>query len=70
MMRGMGMEVSAVGVARAYADFLDVLVKQDAGLAASVEAEGVRVAVTDTIMRSLDVKRALAGVTLEQAGLR
>jgi hypothetical protein len=36
MMRGLGMEVSAVGVARAYADFLDVLVidQQDAALAA------------------------------------
>ena len=72
MMRGLGMEVSAVGVARAYADFLDVLVidQQDADLAAGVEAEGVKAVVTDTIMRDLDVKRALAQVTLEQAGLR
>ena len=71
MMRGLGMEVSAVGVARAYADFLDVLVidDQDAGLAAGVEAEGVRAVVTDTIMRTLEVKRALAQVALEQAGL-
>jgi len=72
MMRGLGMEVSAVGVARAYADFLDVLVidQQDADLAAGVEAEGVKAIVTDTIMRDLDVKRALARVTLEQAGLQ
>lgn len=72
MMRGLGMEVSAVGVARAYADFLDVLVidQQDADLAAGVEAEGVKAVVTDTIMRSLEVKRALARVTLEQAGLQ
>jgi LPPG:FO 2-phospho-L-lactate transferase len=65
------MEVSAVGVARAYADFLDVLVidNQDTDLAASVEAEGVRAVVTDTIMRDLDVKTALARLTLEQAGL-
>ena len=72
MMRGLGMEVSAVGVARAYADFLDVLVidRQDADLAAGVEAGGVKAIVTDTIMRDLDVKRALARVTLEQAGLR
>ena len=72
MMRGLGMEVSAVGVARAYADFLDVLVidQQDADLAGGVEAEGVRAVVTDTIMRDLDVKRALARVTLEQAGLQ
>jgi LPPG:FO 2-phospho-L-lactate transferase len=72
MMRGLGMEVSAVGVARAYSDFLDALVidQQDADLAGAVEAEGVRAVVTDTIMRNLDVKRALAQVTLEQAGLR
>lgn len=71
MMRGLGMEVSAVGVARAYADFLDVLVidQQDAELAERVEGEGVRVVVADTIMRDLDVKRALAQLTLEQAGL-
>lgn len=72
MMRGLGMEVSAVGVARAYADFLDVLVidQQDDDLAAAVEREGVRAVVTDTIMRDLEVKRALAQVCLEQANLR
>jgi LPPG:FO 2-phospho-L-lactate transferase len=72
MMRGLGMEVSAVGVARAYADFLDVLVidQQDAELAARVEAEGVRAVVADTIMRDLEVKRALAALTLEQAAIR
>src|SRR5215217_7111219 len=48
MMRGLGMEVSAVGVARAYADFLDVLVidNQDSDLAPAVEREGVRAVVT------------------------
>jgi LPPG:FO 2-phospho-L-lactate transferase len=72
MMRGLGMEVSAVGVARAYNDFLDVLVidQQDAALAPAVEAEGVKAVVTDTIMRDLDVKRTLAEITLEQAGHR
>jgi LPPG:FO 2-phospho-L-lactate transferase len=72
MMRGLGMEVSAVGVARAYADFLDVLVidQQDAELAPRVAAEGVRAVVTDTIMRDLDVKRALAQVCLDQAEVR
>jgi LPPG:FO 2-phospho-L-lactate transferase len=71
MMRGLGMEVSAVGVARAYADFLDVLVidQQDADLAGGVDAEGVKAVVADTIMRDLDVKRALAALTLAQAGI-
>jgi LPPG:FO 2-phospho-L-lactate transferase len=72
MMRGLGMEVSAVGVARAYADFLDVMVidNQDAELASGVEAEGVRAVVTDTIMRDLDVKRQLARVCLAEAAAR
>jgi LPPG:FO 2-phospho-L-lactate transferase len=72
MMRGLGMEVSAVGVARAYADFLDVLVidRQDAELAPRVAAEGVGAVVTDTIMRDLDVKRALAQICLDQAEVR
>jgi LPPG:FO 2-phospho-L-lactate transferase len=72
MMRGLGMEVSVVGVARAYADFLDVLVidDQDAALAGEVEAAGVRAVVTDTIMRDLGIKKALAHLALEQAGVR
>ena len=70
MMRGLGMEVSAVGVARAYADFLNVLVidEQDRALAPRVEETGVRAVVAGTIMRDLDVKRALAALCLEHAG--
>lgn len=71
MMRGLGMEVSGVGVARAYADFLDVLIldNQDADLAPRVEETGVRAVVTDTIMRDLEVKKALTEVALRAAGL-
>lgn len=67
MMRGLGMEVSPVGVARAYADFLDVLVldQQDAALAPGVEQLGVRAVVADTIMRDRETKRALARLTLD-----
>jgi len=69
MMRGLGMEVSAVGVARAYADFLDVLVvdEQDRDLAPRVEETGVRAVVTDTIMRDLEVKRSLAQIAVDAA---
>jgi len=71
MMRGLGMEVSAVGVAAAYADFLDVLVldEQDRALAPRVEAAGVRAVVADTIMRDLAAKANLARVVLAAAGL-
>jgi LPPG:FO 2-phospho-L-lactate transferase len=69
MMRGLGMEVSAVGVAQAYADFLDVLIidEQDRDLAPRVAETGVRAVVTDTIMRDLAVKRALAQTALDAA---
>ena len=66
MMRGLGLEVSAVGVAEAYRDFLDVLVldERDRDLAPRVEELGVRAAVVDTIMRDLPAKQRLAAATL------
>ncbi len=66
MLASLGHEVSATGVARLYADFLDVLVldDQDAALAPEVEVLGVRAFVTDTIMRDAASKRALAEATL------
>lgn len=46
------MEASSTQVARLYADFLDVLVidRSDAGEAAAIEALGVSVLVTDTVI--------------------
>jgi LPPG:FO 2-phospho-L-lactate transferase len=66
MMASLGIEPSAAGVARAYADFLDVLVidEVDGTLAGEVETAGVRAVVTQTIMRGPDEKRALAAFTL------
>ncbi len=70
LMRAAGLEVSAVGIAQAYHDFLDVLVidEVDAGLKDAVEALGVRAVVTDTIMRGPQEKAHLARVALEAAG--
>jgi LPPG:FO 2-phospho-L-lactate transferase len=66
LLRGLGLEVSALGVARCYADFLDLMVidRQDAALAPAVEALGMRVLVTDTIMRDRQAKARLAGEVL------
>jgi len=66
MMASLGMAPSAAGVARAYADFLEVLVidEVDAGLASEVEAAGVRAVVAQTIMRGPSEKRALAEAVL------
>jgi hypothetical protein len=60
------MEVSCVGVARAYADVCGTLVidARDAQHAAAVERAGVRAVVADTIMASPEVAAALARHTL------
>jgi LPPG:FO 2-phospho-L-lactate transferase len=71
MMRSLGHESSALGVARLYADFLDVLVLDniDAALAPEIDALGIRPVATDTIMRDADSRRALAQATLDAARL-
>ncbi len=66
LMRGMGHEVSAVGVARCYQDFLDVMVidTQDAHLAKQIEALGIATVVTNTIMSDDTAKANLARTVL------
>ena len=72
LLRGLGHEVSARGVAALYGDLLDgyVLDTRDAGQAADVEARGVRTAVVDTLMRSPEVAESLARSALALAGFR
>ncbi len=71
LMRGLSMEVSAVGVARCYRDFLDVMVidKQDKHLLNEIEDLGIPAVATNTIMRDMAAKAALAHKVLEVAGL-
>jgi LPPG:FO 2-phospho-L-lactate transferase len=71
LMSGLGMEVSAVGVARSYRDFLDVMVidEQDAHLLDQVEDLGIPAVATDTIMRDAASKAALARAVLDAAGI-
>ena len=66
LMAPLGIEVSCVGVARAYAEFCGSLVIDavDADRVAEVEAAGVHAVVTDTMMRSPEVAAALAAETL------
>jgi LPPG:FO 2-phospho-L-lactate transferase len=66
LMGGLGLEISARGVAECYRDFLDVLIidQVDAALAPDIEALGLRVIVMDTIMRGLPEKEALARAAL------
>ena len=71
LMSGLGMEVSAVGVARCYRDFLDVMIidEQDDHLVSEIEDLGIPTKATNTIMRDEESKAALARKTLEAAGL-
>ena len=71
LMRGLGIEVSAVGVARCYRDFLDVMVidQQDAQLASHIEDLGIPTVTANTIMKDNASKAALARTVLEAAGL-
>jgi LPPG:FO 2-phospho-L-lactate transferase len=66
LMAPLGMEVSCVGVARAYREICRALVIDavDEHLAADVEAAGVRAIVTDTMMRSPEIATQLARQTL------
>jgi len=66
LMGPLGIEVSCVGVARAYRDFCSALVIDvaDAAHAPEVEALGVRAVVADTLMRDARVAAALARETL------
>ena len=67
LMDPLGIEVSCVGVARAYAEFCGTLVidASDVARAAEVEAAGVQAVVADTLMRDARVAAALAQHTLD-----
>ena len=69
MLRSTGHEVSALGVARLYTELLDAFVidKVDAALAPAVEAVGLDVAVTDTMMTSPARREELAAFVVAQA---
>ena len=66
LMRGLGLEVSAYSVAHLYRDFLDVFIMDhiDQAERERIEGLGLRVIVTNTIMKSLRDKVRLAKVTL------
>ena len=62
MLAGLGHEVSPAGVARLYADFANVFIldKRDTRHVPAVEALGMRVVATDTLMNTQARARALA----------
>ncbi len=62
LMQAQGLPCSVAGVAKAYEDFLDILVcdTRDANAADTLRESGLRVQCTQTIMRSAEDKIALA----------
>ena len=70
IMQSLGHDVSALGVARLYADLIDVFVidQQDAALASEIAGDtGVDCLATQTLMHGPDEKRALALQTVQSA---
>ncbi len=67
LMQMMGWPCSIAGVGEAYEDFLDVLVADEADVfeGREINRDKPRVVCTNTLMKSLDDKRALAQFTLE-----
>lgn len=72
LLRGVGAEVSARGVARLYRELVGgyVLDERDAGELPDVEALGLRALATDTIMRDVDTAARLAEAALALAAPR
>ncbi len=71
MMQGMHLKVSAAEVAKLYVDFCGVFVldQVDRKQAAQVASLDMRPVVTDTIMRGLREKKALARVVVRELGI-
>src|SRR5262249_37848972 len=69
LLRGLGHEVSARGVAALYGELLDgdVLDARDAAQRADVEARGVRARAVDTLMRTPEIASELARSALALA---
>jgi LPPG:FO 2-phospho-L-lactate transferase len=72
LMKMMGWASSIAGVAKAYEDFLDVLIadRADEAEASAVRTENLRVLCANTIMKSMDDKRGLAQFTLNACAVQ
>lgn len=69
LMRGLGLEVSSYSVAFLYKDFLDLFVLDtaDEDEKKRIEELGIKVIVTNTVMKSLEDKVELAKIVLAEA---
>lgn len=71
MMASLGLEATALGVARHYADLADAIIidRQDAALEEPVEALGLRCIVDDILMKNREDKTRLARLVVDCAAL-
>jgi len=62
MLKDLGMDPSVIGVAKHYQDFLDMIVidKQDKKQKKAIEKLGIKVIITDTMMKDIQTKKNLA----------
>ena len=69
LMRGLGLEVSAYSVANLYRDFVDVFIidNMDSDEEKRIESLGLKVVVTNTIMKTLQDKIELAETAIRSA---
>jgi LPPG:FO 2-phospho-L-lactate transferase len=69
LMQELGMDVSAYSIAQHYKGILDGLIidQTDADQQAAIEKLGLQVGISNTVMKTLDDKKALAKFTLEFA---
>jgi hypothetical protein len=67
MMRDLGEEASALGIARMYREFVDVFVldRQDAALRDAVSDLGMEVRMADTLMRDGKSRLAFGSALME-----
>ena len=72
LLSGLGIEVSVIGVASLYQDFLDALVidTQDENQCTRLEQLGLTVIATDTIMNDMEKSVALAQVIMQHKHLK
>jgi len=68
LMKSLGVEASALGVAKLYRDFLDTLIidKVDRELAPQIRALGIKTIVTQTLMKTIIDKIRLARVAVSE----
>jgi LPPG:FO 2-phospho-L-lactate transferase len=68
LMKAVGIEASALGVAECYRDFLNTLIidRADRALAQEIEALGIKPVVTNTLMKTLTDKVHLARVAVSE----